>query len=352
MRLELRELSKSYGKVTALDRVTLTVEVGELVCLLGPSGSGKTTVLLIVAGLEEPTAGEVLLDGVRVNGLPPRHRSVGLVFQNYALYPNMSVGENIAFPLRLKGVGRGDRERRVLEVARMLGIDHLLDRQPWQLSGGQQQRVALARALVKQPRLLLLDEPLSNLDPVLRRSAREEVRLLQRRLGLTTVWVTHDQDEAMTVADRLAVLRDGRLLQYGPPLEVYRRPVDPFVAELLGEVNLLPGCVLPAVGGWLLRLEGCRETLACWEGPPPAGPGPCLVGVRPEDVRVAPGGEAEMVDVRPSRGAQIATYRLGQQLLKALVVGREVPPRASLSFDPEGVMIFPPGSPTHPVGRC
>jgi len=341
MRLELRELSKCYGKVTALERVTLTVEEGELVCLLGPSGSGKTTVLLIVAGLEEPTAGEVLLDGIRVNGLPPRQRSVGLVFQNYALYPNMSVGENIAFPLRLKGVSRSDRARRVLEVARMLGIDHLLDRQPWQLSGGQQQRVALARALVKQPRLLLLDEPLSNLDPLLRRSAREEVRLLQRRLGLTTVWVTHDQDEAMTVADRLAVLRDGRLLQYGPPLEVYRRPLDPFVAELLGEVNLLPGCVLRAAGGWLVRLESCGEPLARWEGPPPADPGPCLVGVRPEDVRVAPGGDAQLMDIRPSRGAQIATYRLGQLLFKVLVVGRDVPPRATLSFDPEGVMTFP-----------
>jgi ABC-type sugar transport system ATPase subunit len=207
MRLELRELSKHYGQVVALERVTLTVEPGEIVCLLGPSGSGKTTVLLIVAGLEEPTAGEVRFDGRVVNGLPPRERSVGLVFQNYALYPNMSVGENIAFPLRLKGVGRAERERRVMEIARMLGIDGLLDRQPSQLSGGQQQRVALARALAKRPRLLLLDEPLSNLDPLLRRSAREEVRLLQRRLGVTTLWVTHDQDEAMTVADRLAVLR-------------------------------------------------------------------------------------------------------------------------------------------------
>lgn len=341
MRLELRELSKRYGRVVALDRMTLAVEPGEIVCLLGPSGSGKTTVLLIVAGLEEPTAGEVLFEGKRVNGLPPRERSVGLVFQNYALYPNMSVGENIAFPLRLKGVGGAERRERVAAIARMLGIDGILDRQPAQLSGGQQQRVALARALVKEPRLLLLDEPLSNLDPLLRRSAREEVRSLQRRLGLTTIWVTHDQDEAMTVADRVAVLRDGRLLQHGHPLEVYRRPADPFVAELLGEVNFLRGRLLKAAGGWFLQVDG-------WTGPLSLGPhlpagdreGPVLVGVRPEHVLLSPGGEARLVDLRPFRGTHIATYRQGQYQVKVLVAGRDVPPEARLSFDPQGLMLF------------
>jgi ABC-type sugar transport system ATPase subunit len=344
MRLELRELSKHYGQVVALERVTLTVEPGEIVCLLGPSGSGKTTVLLIVAGLEEPTAGEVRFDGRVVNGLPPRERSVGLVFQNYALYPNMSVAENIAFPLRLKGVGRAERERRVMEIARMLGIDGLLDRQPSQLSGGQQQRVALARALAKRPRLLLLDEPLSNLDPLLRRSAREEVRLLQRRLGVTTLWVTHDQDEAMTVADRLAVLREGRLLQYGKPFEVYRRPVDPFVAALLGEVNFLPGRLLRVAEGWSLQVDGWSDPVAYWDRPPcDSVEGPVLVGVRPEDVRISPGGEARLVDLRPSRGAHIATYRQGQHQVKALVVGQDMPSEACLSFRSEGLMLFRSG---------
>lgn len=342
MRVELQGLSKLYGKVVALDRVTLTVEPGEILCLLGPSGSGKTTLLLLLAGLERPTAGEVRFNGAVVNSLPPRDRAVGFLFQNYALYPNMSVRENIAFPLRLKGVSKKERERTVLELAEMLDLRGLLERRPSELSGGQQQRVALARALARQPRLLLLDEPLSNLDPILRRSAREEIRLLQRRMGLTTIWVTHDQDEAMTVADKLAVLKEGRLVQYGSPLDVYNRPVDPFVAELMGPINFLPGSLLSIDGSPALKVDGWPAPIPQWAWQPTDGiEGHCLVAVRPENVRLLPGSDARLVDVRPSRGAHIATYRLGPHLIRVLVVGKVVPPEACLSFEPGSLMVFP-----------
>ncbi|AAD35506.1 sugar ABC transporter ATP-binding protein [Thermotoga maritima MSB8] len=227
-------LKKYFGKVKAVDGVSFEVKDGEFVALLGPSGCGKTTTLLMLAGIYKPTSGEIYFDDVLVNDIPPKYREVGMVFQNYALYPHMTVFENIAFPLRARRISKDEVEKRVVEIARKLLIDNLLDRKPTQLSGGQQQRVALARALVKQPKVLLFDEPLSNLDANLRMIMRAEIKHLQQELGITSVYVTHDQAEAMTMASRIAVFNQGKLVQYGTPDEVYDSPKNMFVASFIG----------------------------------------------------------------------------------------------------------------------
>ncbi|HWI06706.1 MAG TPA: ABC transporter ATP-binding protein [Solirubrobacteraceae bacterium] len=234
--VELRALSKQYrgGDVHAVDGIDLTTGEGEYLVLLGPSGCGKTTLLRTIAGLEDPTAGEVLIGGNVVNGLPPRARKIAMVFQSYALYPHKTVAQNITFPLKAEKMQGSQRDERARWAAELLEIGHLLDRRPRQLSGGERQRVALARALVREPNVFLLDEPLSNLDAKLRASARDELKHFQRRIGTTTIYVTHDQTEAMGLGDRIAVMYAGRLRQVGPPREVYERPADTFVATFLG----------------------------------------------------------------------------------------------------------------------
>ncbi|HWC25833.1 MAG TPA: ABC transporter ATP-binding protein [Solirubrobacteraceae bacterium] len=241
--VEVRGLSKHFrGGVRAIDGVDLATDEGEYLVLLGPSGCGKTTLLRTIAGLEEPTEGEVLIGGNLVNGLPPRARKIAMVFQSYALYPHKTVAQNITFPLKAERMEKADRDERATWAAELLGIGHLLERRPRQLSGGERQRVALARALVREPDVFLLDEPLSNLDAKLRASARDELKGFQRRVGTTTIYVTHDQSEAMGLGDRIAVMYDGRLRQLGPPQEVYHRPADTFVATFLGSppMNLVP----------------------------------------------------------------------------------------------------------------
>jgi multiple sugar transport system ATP-binding protein len=237
-RVELRDVVKKFGKVVAVDHVSLKVSDGEFFSLLGPSGCGKTTTLRIIAGLEFPDEGDVLIDDKVVTHLHPKDRDVAMVFQNYALYPHMTVYENIAFPLEVRkkqlGLTREDVKKRVIEVAKLLGIEELLDRYPSQLSGGQQQRVALARALVRKPKVWLLDEPLSNLDAKLRVLMRGELRKLQKTLGITTIYVTHDQVEAMSMSDRIAVMNKGRIVQIGTPEELYYKPGDVFVATFIG----------------------------------------------------------------------------------------------------------------------
>ncbi|PLV57318.1 ABC transporter ATP-binding protein [Thermotoga sp. SG1] len=236
-------LKKYFGKVKAVDGVSFEVKDGEFVALLGPSGCGKTTTLLTLAGIYKPTSGEIYFDDVLVNDVPPKYREVGMVFQNYALYPHMTVFENIAFPLRARKMPKEEIEKRVVEIAQKLLIDNLLERKPSQLSGGQQQRVALARALVKQPKVLLFDEPLSNLDANLRMLMRAEIKHLQQELGITSVYVTHDQAEAMTMASRIAVFNQGKLVQYGTPDEIYENPKNMFVASFIGNppTNFLKG---------------------------------------------------------------------------------------------------------------
>jgi multiple sugar transport system ATP-binding protein len=242
--VEVRGLTKHFrgGGVRAIDGVDLATGEGEYLVLLGPSGCGKTTLLRTIAGLEEPTGGEVLIGGNVVNGLPPRARRIAMVFQSYALYPHKTVAENITFPLKAQGMEKAERRRRASWAAELLEIGHLLDRKPRQLSGGERQRVALARALVREPDVFLLDEPLSNLDAKLRTTARDELKGFQRRVGTTTIYVTHDQTEAMGLGDRIAVMYEGRLRQLGPPQEVYLRPADTFVATFLGSppMNLVP----------------------------------------------------------------------------------------------------------------
>ena len=244
-RVELRDVVKRFGKVVAVDHVSLKIDHGEFFTLLGPSGCGKTTTLRIIAGLEFPDEGDVLIDDKVVTNLHPKDRDVAMVFQNYALYPHMTVYENIAFPLEVRkkklGLTNDEIRRRVIEVARLLGIEDLLDRYPSQLSGGQQQRVALARAIIRKPKVWLLDEPLSNLDAKLRVLMRAELKKLQRQLGITTIYVTHDQVEAMSMSDRIAVMNKGRVLQVDTPDNLYNRPQDVFVATFIGNppMNLI-----------------------------------------------------------------------------------------------------------------
>ena len=229
-----RDIIKTFGEIPAVDGITLSVPDGEFMVLLGPSGCGKTTFLRIICGLERQTSGDLMIDGNVVNDVPPRARGVAMMFQSYGLYPHYSVRNNIAFPLKTTHVPRAEIEKKVAWASQLLGIDHLLGRRPRQLSGGERQRVALARALVREPTALLLDEPLSNLDAKMRASARQEIKQFQQRVGVTTIYVTHDQVEAMGMGDRIAVIDHGRVRQVGTPIEIYDDPADRFVATFVG----------------------------------------------------------------------------------------------------------------------
>ncbi|MFW5943177.1 MAG: ABC transporter ATP-binding protein [Chloroflexota bacterium] len=239
--VELRGLRKEFGEVKAVNGVDLSIAKGEFVVILGPSGCGKTTLMRMVAGLEKPTEGEVIIDDRNVTPLPPRAREIAMVFQSYALYPHMSIFDNVAFPLKARKLPKNEIKEKVQWATSILGIQRLLDRKPRQLSGGERQRVALARALVKEPAVMLLDEPLSNLDAKLRTSARDELQRFQRKLGITTIFVTHDQIEAMGLGDRIAVMNAGKVRQVGEPQEIYDDPADTFVATFLGSppMNLM-----------------------------------------------------------------------------------------------------------------
>jgi multiple sugar transport system ATP-binding protein len=289
--------------VAALDRLDLTIADGELLVLVGPSGSGKTTALRMLAGLEDVDAGAVWIGDADVSDLPPRERDVAMVFQNYALYPYLTVEANIAFPLRMTGVRKPERARRVLEAARLLGIEDLLERKPGQLSGGQRQRVAMGRAIVREPRVFLMDEPLSNLDAKLRVQMRSDIAALQARLGTTMVYVTHDQVEAMTMGHRVAVLDHGRLQQCGTPRELYERPLNVFVAGFIGSpaMNLCPA---PVEDG-MARLGPVSVALGAAGA---ALNGEVVVGVRPESFELAPDGIPARVDVVEELGSEAYAF--------------------------------------------
>lgn len=251
MEVVMRDVVKRFGNFKAVDNLNLTIKDGEFMALLGPSGCGKTTTLLILAGLYKPDSGEILFDDKIVNDVLPKDRNIGMCFQSYALYPHMTVEENIAFPLKMKKLPQKEIEKKVREIAGKFHIEHLLKRFPGQISGGQQQRVALARALVKEPNLLLLDEPLSNLDAGLRISMRAEIKRLQKELGITTVFVTHDQTEAMSMSDRIAVMNKGKLQDIGTPEDLYMRPKNKFIAGFIGnppmnflEVGYVVYCII------------------------------------------------------------------------------------------------------------
>jgi multiple sugar transport system ATP-binding protein len=321
-RAVVHDLAKSFGDVVVLDGFSLEVEDGELVTVLGPSGCGKSTVLRLIAGLEEPSRGTITLDGRRIDGLPAHERDVAMVFQSYALYPHMTVRANVEFPLHMRGVPRAERRRRAEEVAELLELTQLLDRKPAALSGGQRQRVALARALVRRPRLFLLDEPLSNLDARLRDSVRRYVREVQRRLRVTTLYVTHDQTEAMTLGDRVVLLERSRIQQCDTPLAVYERPANAFVAGFVGTppMNLLrarneDGVLL--VGGRRVVVgDAVRRALAVTSPD-------LVVGVRPESFApcedAAAGDPGRLVAVVDPASAE----RLGGETLLRAALGEE-----------------------------
>lgn len=241
--LSIQHVKKSFGDVTVVQDFNLDVEPGEFVSFLGPSGCGKTTVLRMVAGFEEPSAGKILIAGKDVTNLKPNKRNIGMVFQAYALFPNLTVAQNIAFGLRVAGVNKADSDKRVAEMLNIIKLPQMGDRYPYQLSGGQQQRIALARALAPSPKLLLLDEPLSALDAKVRVSLRDEIRSIQKRLGITTIFVTHDQEEALSISDRIVVMYGGRAEQVATPFEIYNRPATKFVASFVGTLNVLEGVV-------------------------------------------------------------------------------------------------------------
>jgi len=293
--IHVDSLVKRFGEQCALDRVTFDVRDGELFTLLGPSGCGKSTTLMSIAGFQTPEEGRIAVgedaffDASRRVNLAAEQRNLGIVFQSYAVWPHMTVFENLAFPLKVRRVKRAEIQRRVLETLELVEMAPFAERYPHQLSGGQQQRVALGRALVYSPGVLLLDEPFSNLDAKLRERARSWVKDLQHRLGLTTIFVTHDQDEALSMSDRLLVMRDGNVLQIGTPEEVYRHPADRFVAEFVGRCNLVRGRVAAANGASVVVAvdeSNHRLTLPC--ASPPAVDSPITVAFRPEAVAVAP----------------------------------------------------------------
>jgi multiple sugar transport system ATP-binding protein len=325
--VEIRSITKRYDGTAVVDGVDLTLADGSLTVLVGPSGCGKSTTLRIVAGLESADEGTVRIGGRDVTSATPRERDVAMVFQNYALYPNLSVAGNIAFPLRNAGVERTEAAERAREAAERVGITPLLERKPRQLSGGQQQRVAIARALVRTPSVFLFDEPLSNLDAKLRVELRSEIRRLQQELGITALYVTHDQEEAMTIADQLVVLEAGRIVQRGTPEELYRRPANTFVAGFIGSpsMNLVAGRLI----GGVFEADGVT-----WQAP--AGvEGDVTLGVRPEDLLVEPAaegdgdGRVELVELLGPRYVLIVKagpHRLTAVLEAASVASWATPP--------------------------
>jgi putative spermidine/putrescine transport system ATP-binding protein len=278
--LDIEHLEKSFGPARVVKDFNLAIDKGEFVSLLGPSGCGKTTVLRMVAGFETPSTGRIRIDGKDVVNLRPNQRNIGMVFQAYALFPNLTVAQNVGFGLKVAGVGRAEATQRVEEMLSLIGLPELGGRYPFQLSGGQQQRVALARALAARPRVLLLDEPLSALDAKIRVSLREEMRAIQRRLGITTIFVTHDQEEALSISDRVVVMHQGVADQVGTPFEIYNRPTTRFVANFVGTLNVLDGEVTdPAAGK--VGIAGQEVTLG---RPLPAGK--ISLAARPETIRL------------------------------------------------------------------
>lgn len=282
-RVVLEEVSKQFGQTLAVDHVSLTVQPGELMTLLGPSGCGKTTTLRMVAGLETATGGRIFIGDGEVTHLPPNVRDVTMVFQSYALFPHLTVFENVAYGLRVLKRPETEVRKAVRDVLELVGMPGLEGRSPSALSGGQQQRVAVARALVMQPKVLLFDEPLSNLDAKLRKRMREEIRLLQQRLGITAIYVTHDQAEALAISDRIVVMERGRVSQIGTPLELYKAPGNRFVAEFIGEANFLPAQVESAEDGWANLRIGPQYVRVQSRGAPA---GPVTVLARPEAIRI------------------------------------------------------------------
>lgn len=325
MRIRLENLTKRYQEVTAVDHLNLEIEDGDLVCLLGPSGCGKSTTLSIIAGLEQATEGSIYFDEENVGGLEAEERDIGMVFQDYALYPHMTVQENIAFPLKMQGWKKKDRIEKVKEAAKMLQIEEYLKRKPGKLSGGQQQRVAIARAIVKNPKILLLDEPLSNLDARLRIELRDEIRRVQKQLGITTIFVTHDQEEALSISDKILLMEKGKISQYSSPKEMYMEPQNVFAAKFLGNppMNFVPG---EKVEDGICLLLGDENVTVKKGTVHEAGElkGNVCVGIRPEALELCSTEEEEAISgvitgIQTLGKDMYIHFRAGEQVLMACV---------------------------------
>ena len=345
--VELHNIHKAYGALTVIHDISLSIEDGEFIALVGPSGCGKSTLLRMIAGLEEITDGDVSIGGQVVNSMTPRERNIAMVFQSYALYPHMTVAENMGFNLKLSGETKPVIEQRVNEAARMLDLTKLLDRKPAQLSGGQRQRVAMGRAIVRNPAVFLFDEPLSNLDAKLRVQMRSEIKALHQKVQTTSIYVTHDQIEAMTLADRIVVLNQGRIEQQGTPIELYRKPANLFVAGFIGSpaMNFLDGVVEGVEGSPAVRLKDSTPIRIAGERKVKAGQS-VKVGLRPEHLSLASGGSpltGQTLLVEPTGAQTHVLFDLAGEQVTAVVDG-EAPVRygqpLNVSVSPEQVYVF------------
>ena len=341
--VELDGVTKRFGKITALDDVSLLIRRGELITLLGPSGCGKTTLLNVVAGFLMPDSGEIAVDGQRITDVPAYRREIGIMFQNYALFPHKNVAANVGYGLRMRRVAKAEIARRVADALALIKLAGLEDRKPRQLSGGQQQRVALARALVIRPKVLLLDEPFSALDRNLRTSMQVELKEIQRKLGVTTIFVTHDQSEALSLSDRIAVVAEGRIRQLGTPDEIYRRPVDRFVASFVGDVNVLHARLERIDAAVATVALGAARVLVPSRTLQGAGTGSMVdLFVRPEELRPAEPGAAVathgIVAAQIYQGAHVDLYVDAPEALSGRVLLR-VPRHEGMSLWPAGTRI-------------
>jgi multiple sugar transport system ATP-binding protein len=338
--ISLQKITKAWGPIIGVDAIDLEIRDKEFMVLLGPSGCGKTTTMRMIAGLELPTGGEIEIAGERMTNVDARDRDVAMVFQSYALYPNMSIYENIRFPLRMRGVPKDQQDARVRQAANMVELGDLLDRKPKALSGGQRQRAALARAVVREPQVFLMDEPLSNLDAKLRLSMRAQLKHIQKKLETTTVYVTHDQIEAMTLADRIAIMDKGKIQQLGSPDEIYNNPANTFVAGFIGAspMNLIQG----SIANGTFVAPGVRVSGLDYE--PRAK---CILGVRPEDVSILAKGKghvtAPLYSLEPTGDQTLVAAKNGQQLLVARAArnfrqGLDTP--VAMNFDLDRVFVF------------
>ncbi|MCO5089705.1 ABC transporter ATP-binding protein [Bosea sp. (in: a-proteobacteria)] len=346
--VEFRNVSMRYGAVTAVDNISFTIEAGKLVTLLGPSGCGKTTTLRMIAGLEIASEGQILIGGKDVTKLSAADRDVSMVFQSYALFPHMSVLDNAAYGPTVKGLGKDEAKRMALEKLALVGLKGFEDRYPSELSGGQQQRVAVARALVLEPQVLLFDEPLSNLDAKLRRRVREEIRELQQNLDLTVAYVTHDQEEALAVSDRIIVMSNARIAQEGAPRDLYEQPANPFVADFIGDANLVDATVKAVAEG---RAEVAIGPAAL--GLPARGlsPGPAKVAIRPEALIIGAVGQAGALPGTIRKCAYLGNHldimvetEVGELFVVQYGAREMLEPGApvSVSFAKSGVTLIPP----------
>jgi spermidine/putrescine transport system ATP-binding protein len=335
-RVELCDVTKRFGDATAVDNLTLHIRDGEFFSLIGPSGCGKTTTLRMIAGFEQPTAGEIFIGGQHVEGIPAHHRPVNTVFQNYALFPHMTVAENVAFGLEMQRVVAPEIKRRVAEALELVRLPQMAERKPRQLSGGQQQRVALARALVNRPQVLLLDEPLGALDLKLRRAMQIELKHIQSEVGITFIYVTHDQEEAMTMSDRIGIMNEGVLQQVGSPHEVYEKPVNRFVADFIGETNFLPATVtrLETEEDYpMVALQGGVRVLAANEGHDLRLQQPVTLTIRPERINLYPQGKVDVLKAESGLEAEELARILGAKLPGAVDM------KEFLLAEPENVVL-------------